>query len=66
MIKQTVRALLLFLVTFLLQISVVIRNIISTTFIRIVVVMLSTIFYFFILVELIRSRTIELILAGAT
>ena len=66
MIKQTARALLLFLVTCLLLIPVVICNIISTTSIRIVVVMLSTISYLFILSELTHSKTIELILAGAT
>lgn len=66
MIKQSARALLLFLVTFLLLIPVVICNIISTTSIRITVVMLSTISYLFILSELTHSRTIELILAGAT
>ena len=66
MIKQTARALLLFLVTFLLLIPVVICNIISTTSIRITIVMLSTVSYLFILSELTHSKTIELILAGAT
>ena len=66
MIKQTTRALLIFLITFLLLIPVVICNIISTPSIRIIVIMLSTISYLFILSELTKSKTIELILAGAT
>ena len=56
LIKQTARALLLVLVTFLLLIPVVVCNIISTTSTRIIVVMLSTISYLFILSELTHSR----------
>jgi len=66
LIKRTARALLLFLITFLLLMPVVICNIINTISIRIIVIMISTISYLFILSELTKSRTMELILAGAT
>jgi len=66
LIKQTARVLLLLLITVLLLIPVIICNIIKTFSIRIVIVMASTIFFLLILSRLAKSRTIELIIAGAT
>jgi len=66
LIQRTAKALLLFLITLLLLIPIVVCNIITTTSIRIAVVMVSTVTYLIILAVLTRSRTIELILAGAT
>lgn len=65
-IKRIAKALLLSLITFLLLMPVVMCNIISTTRIRIVIVMISTISYLLILSGLTKSRTMELILAGST
>ncbi|XTI82344.1 hypothetical protein V2W45_1228407 [Cenococcum geophilum] len=66
LIKRIAKVLLLFLVTVILLMPVVICNIIKTTSIRIVIVMLSTILFLLILSGLTKSRTIELILAAAT
>ncbi|KAH8765339.1 hypothetical protein F5883DRAFT_556754 [Diaporthe sp. PMI_573] len=66
LIRNTVKTLLLFLITFLLLLPVVICNIVSTTLIRIFIIMASTIFYLLIVSQLTKSKTMELILAGAT
>lgn len=66
LIKRVAKALLLFLITLLLLMPVVICNIIGAISIRIVVVMASTISYLLILSGLTESKTMELILAGAT
>ncbi|CAI6337693.1 unnamed protein product [Periconia digitata] len=66
LIKQVARALLLCLITFLLLMPVVICNITGSTSVRIFVIMISTILYLSILFSLTKSRTMELVLAGAT
>jgi hypothetical protein len=66
LIKRIAKALLLLLITLLLLIPVVVCNTISTTSVRIFVVMVSTILYLLVLSVLTKSRTMELILAGAT
>lgn len=66
LVKRTAKALLLCLITLLLLIPVVICNLISTTSFRIIVVMASTISYLLVVSLLTKSRTMELILAGAT
>lgn len=66
LIQQTARAILLLLITFLLLMPVVICNIAGTFSIRVFVVVVSTILYLLVLSVLTRSKTIELILAGAT
>ncbi|KAK3936714.1 hypothetical protein QBC46DRAFT_461337 [Diplogelasinospora grovesii] len=66
LIKRTAKALLLYLITLLLVMPAVICNIVSTISIRIIIVMASTISYLLILSGLTKSRTMELILAGAT
>ncbi|KAF4630754.1 hypothetical protein G7Y89_g7386 [Cudoniella acicularis] len=66
MIKRTPKVLLLFLITLLLLMPVVICNVISTNSIRIIIIIASTISYLLILSMLTKSRTMELIIAGAT
>jgi len=66
LIQRIARALLLLLITLLLLMPIVVCNIISTTSIRILVVMVSTISYLLVLSLLTKSRSIELILAGVT
>ncbi|KAI7781661.1 hypothetical protein LA080_014427 [Diaporthe eres] len=66
LIQQTARAMLLLLITFLLLMPVVICNIVGTLSIRVFVVVVSTILYLLVLSVLTKSKTIELILAGAT
>jgi hypothetical protein len=66
LIKRIARVILLSLITSLLLMPVVICNVTSTISIRIVIIMISTIVYLSILAELTRSRTMELVLAGAT
>ncbi|KAJ9139048.1 hypothetical protein NKR19_g7574 [Coniochaeta hoffmannii] len=66
LIKNSVKALLLLLITFLLLLPVVICNLVSTVSIRIAVVMASTIFYLLVISQLTRSKTMDLVLAGAT
>lgn len=66
LIERIARVLLLSLITSLLLMPVIICNMTDTTSIRIVIVMVSTIVYLSILAELTRSRTMELVLAGAT
>jgi hypothetical protein len=65
-VKRIARAFLLLLITLLLLTPIIICNIVSNTLSRIIVVMVSTICYLVILSWLTRTRTIELILAGAT
>ncbi|KAK0703661.1 hypothetical protein B0T26DRAFT_744402 [Lasiosphaeria miniovina] len=65
-IKRMAKALLLFLITLLLLMPVVICNLIDTISIRLVVVMACTISYLLVLFALTRSRTMDLVLAGAT
>ncbi|KAH6696606.1 hypothetical protein BKA61DRAFT_623295 [Leptodontidium sp. MPI-SDFR-AT-0119] len=64
--KRAARALLLFLITLLLLMPIVICKSISTISIRIIVITISTVSYLLILSWLTKSRTIELVLAGAT
>jgi hypothetical protein len=45
---------------------IIVCNIISSFSIRIVIIIVSTIFYLLILSGLTKSRTMELVLAGAT
>ena len=66
LIKRIARVLLLSLITSLLLMPVIICNMTDTTSIRIVIVMVSTIIYLSILAELTQSRTMELVVAGAT
>ena len=66
LIKNTVKTMLLLLITFLLLLPVVVCNLASTLSIRIIVVMASTIFYLLVISQLTRSKTTELVLAGAT
>ncbi|KNG47996.1 hypothetical protein DDE82_004440 [Stemphylium lycopersici] len=66
LIRRIARAFLLVLITALLLLPVVICNLISGTSVRIVIIMFSTITYLSILSGLTRSRTMELVLAGAT
>jgi uncharacterized membrane protein YhaH (DUF805 family) len=66
LIKRAARAVLLSLITALLLMPVAICNITNKTSVRIVVVMISTIVYLVVLSELTKSRTMELVLAGAT
>ncbi|KAF2626793.1 hypothetical protein BU25DRAFT_72116 [Macroventuria anomochaeta] len=65
-IKRIARALLLFLITTLLLMPVVICNMANSTTVRLIIIVISTICYLFILSEMTKSRTIELVLAGAT
>ncbi|KAF3034659.1 hypothetical protein E8E12_001493 [Didymella heteroderae] len=66
LIKRIARVLLLSLITSLLLMPVIICNVTDTTSIRIVIVMVSTIIYLSILAELTQSKTMELVVAGAT
>ena len=66
LIRRIAKALLFFMITLLLMMPVVICNLIETISARIIVVMLSTVSYLLILSWLTKSRTMELILAGAT
>lgn len=66
LIQRIAKALLLFLITILLLMPVVVCSIINATSVRIAIVMVSTISYLLVLSSLTKSRTMELILAGAT
>jgi len=66
LVPRVAKALLLFLIVLLLLVPVVICNVIATSSGRIVVVMVSMISYLLIVSGLTKSRTMELILAGAT
>jgi hypothetical protein len=65
-IQQTARAILLLVIILLLLAPVVICNIVSSAWGRIVVVMASTMLSLFILSGLTKSKAIELIVIGAT
>jgi hypothetical protein len=66
LIKRLARVILLCLITSLLLMPAVICHVTSTISIRLVIIMASTITYLSILSELTQSRTMELVLAGAT
>ncbi|KAK2009605.1 hypothetical protein LZ32DRAFT_589796 [Colletotrichum eremochloae] len=66
LIRRTARGLLLLLITVLLMLPVVVCNIVNTASARIIVVMVSTICYLLVLSGLTNSRTMELVVAGAT
>ncbi|KAK1992551.1 hypothetical protein LX36DRAFT_694201 [Colletotrichum falcatum] len=66
LIRRTARGLLLLLITVLLMLPVIICNIVNTASARIIVVMVSTICYLLVLSGLTNSRTMELVVAGAT
>lgn len=66
LIQRIAKAILLFFITLLLLAPVVICNIIKTPLVRILVVMVSTITYLIVISAFTKSRTIELVLAGAT
>ncbi|KAI1123527.1 hypothetical protein F5Y10DRAFT_51181 [Nemania abortiva] len=66
LVKQLAKALLLLLITALLMLPIVICNLCSSISVRIIIVMASTITYLIILSSLTRSKTVELILGGAT
>ncbi|KAK3338128.1 hypothetical protein B0H65DRAFT_560981 [Neurospora tetraspora] len=65
-IKLTAQALLLLLITLMLLLLVVLCNIVSTTSARIIIVIVFTIGFLLILSGLTKSKTMNLILAGAT
>jgi Cu/Ag efflux pump CusA len=64
--KTTAKALLLCLIIALLLFPVVICNLVRDSMARIFIVMASTVVYLSILSVLTRSRSMELVLAGAT
>ncbi|KAI0023063.1 hypothetical protein F4780DRAFT_125743 [Xylariomycetidae sp. FL0641] len=66
LIQRIARVLLLVMITLLLMLPVIICNLVGATSVRIVIVMLSTVSYLLTLSWLTNSKTIELILAGAT
>jgi hypothetical protein len=66
LIRRIAKTLLLLAITLLLLLPVVVCNIVNSTSIRIAIVMISTVSYLFILSVLTKSRTMELVLAGAT
>ncbi|KAI1204900.1 uncharacterized protein F4807DRAFT_445525 [Annulohypoxylon truncatum] len=66
LIRRTAKALLVVLTTLLLMLPVVICNVISIISVRITVIVLATVSYLLILSYLVKSRTMELILGGAT
>lgn len=66
LIQRTAKALLFLVITLLLMLPIIACNLIDAISVRLIVVMLFTITYLLILSWLTKSRTIELILAGAT
>ncbi len=66
LISRIAEALLLVLITLLLLLPVVVCNVVNRIPIRITIIMVSTICYLAILAALTRSRTMEIIIAGAT
>jgi hypothetical protein len=64
--KMTAKALFLCLITLLLFLPVVICNLVGDFMARIFIVMTSTVVYLLILAVLTKSRSMELVLAGAT
>ncbi|KAI9684131.1 MAG: hypothetical protein M1829_003401 [Trizodia sp. TS-e1964] len=65
-IQHTARVLLLFLITLLLLMPATICIFINSISARIAIIMIATILYLLVLFRLTRSRTMELVLAGAT
>ncbi|KAI0852640.1 hypothetical protein F5Y00DRAFT_258490 [Daldinia vernicosa] len=65
-VRRTANALLIVLVTLLLMVPVMICNLVSTFSVRIIIIMVFTVSYLLILSCLAKSKTTELILAGAT
>jgi len=65
-VKFTAKALLLVVITLLLLVPVILCNVASTVLSRIVVFVVSTVCYLVIISWLTRSKTMELVLAGAT
>ncbi|RDA95040.1 hypothetical protein CP533_2193 [Ophiocordyceps camponoti-saundersi (nom. inval.)] len=66
MIRRIARAWLFLIISILLLMPVVVCNIISTTSVRIVIVLVFTVSYLLILSGLMKSRTKDLVIAGAT
>ncbi|KAK6831667.1 hypothetical protein RU639_002681 [Aspergillus parasiticus] len=66
LIKRVAKALLLFVITMLLLAPVILCNITTSATLRVIIIMAFTISYLLILSILAKSRTIELIIAGAT
>jgi hypothetical protein len=66
LIHRVARMLLLLLITLLLLLPVVICNVTNTTSVRIFVVMVSTMSFLIVFSILTKSKTTDLILAGAT
>lgn len=66
LIKRIACVMLLSLITSLLLMPVVICNITSAISVRIVIIVISTMSYLSILAELTQSKTMELVVAGAT
>lgn len=58
--------LLISLVTFMLLLPIVVCNVVTTTAIRIFIVMMSTVFYLLVLSGLTRAKTTELVVAATT
>ncbi|KAB8215676.1 hypothetical protein BDV33DRAFT_227436 [Aspergillus novoparasiticus] len=65
-LAQVAKALLLFVITMLLLLPVILCNITTSATLRVIIIMAFTISYLLILSILAKSRTIELIIAGAT
>ncbi|KAK4222723.1 hypothetical protein QBC38DRAFT_489203 [Podospora fimiseda] len=65
-IRRITKGILLILITILLILPVVVCNLVSTLSLRILIVMACTISYLVILLALTKSKTMELVVAGAT
>ncbi|KAB8228995.1 uncharacterized protein BDW43DRAFT_303436 [Aspergillus alliaceus] len=66
LIRRAAKALLLFMITMLLLAPVILCNITHSVSLRVIIIMAFTISYLLILSILAKSRTMELIIAGAT
>lgn len=66
LIRGTARAIVLFLITFLLLTPVVICILVDSVWARIVVIIASMVLYLLIVSRLTDAKMIELILVGAT
>ncbi len=66
LIKAIAKAIMLFLITFLLLTPVVVCILVDNILARILIIIISIACYLTILARLTKSRMIELILAGAT
>ena len=65
-VRHVAWVLLLLFITLLLLLPVVVCNLIASLSVRIGIVVLATVIYLLIVAALTQSRTIDLILAGAT